>query len=419
MHRLVVALLASLLVGGCQNGSAPSAATPGATAAAQRREPRLFTGTISDPKTFNVLLAVDQTSASAVGEVFDSLVRLNPTTVEMEPQLAERWEYNADGTVCTFHLRHDVHWHDGQPLTAADVAFTFDAIYDDRVPNSMKHLLLVDGQRIKVEAVDDYTVRLVLPRPFAPLINSIGQAILPKHILGPSLRDGTFVQQWWINTPPQNIIGSGPYRMMRYVPAQFIEYERNANYWMKDDAGAPLPYLQAQTVLIVPNQDTLYLKFLAGQTDTHAPRPEEVADLRAKVETLKITVQENGLETGSTFVAFNRNPRHYVHGEQRDPQLTWFSDLHFLRALAHAIDKQSMIVNCLNGYGQPAVAEISPENKLYHNPNLTDYPYDLDEARHLLKEGGYVDRDGDGVIEDSTGHPVEFALYTNAGNQVR
>ena len=411
-HRIAPWLL--LVVAACQSGSQPAETT-----VAKGGQRHFVTGTISDPKTFNVLLAVDQTSASAVQFVFDSLVRLNPKTVEMEPQLAERWEYNADGTACTFHLRHDVRWHDGQPLTAADVAFTFDAIYDDRVPNSMKHLLLIDGQRIKVEVVDDDTVRLVLPRPFAPLLNSLGAAILPKHLLARSLADGTFVQQWGIDTAPEKIVGSGPFRIVRYVPAQFIEYERNADYWMKDDAGAPLPYLQAQTLLIVPNQDTLYLKFLAGQTDAHPARPEEVADLRAKADALKITVQENGLETGSTFVAFNRNPRHYMHGEQRDPRLTWFTDAHFLGAIAHAIDKQSMIVNCLNGYGQPAVAEISPENKLYHNPNLTDYPYDLDEARHLLKEGGYEDRDGDGVIEDSAGHPVEFALYTNAGNQVR
>ncbi len=417
MRPSTAALLLVSILAGCRDNSPPSAATPAAPLA--RREQRLVAATISDPKTFNALIAVDQTSATAVGDVFDALVRLNPETLQMEPLLAEGWEYNADGTVCTFHLRHKVRWHDGQPLTAADVAFTFDAIYDERVPNSMKHLLLIDGQRIKTEVVDDYTIRLILPRPFAPLINSLGQAILPKHLLAAALQDGTFVQQWGINTPPDQIVGSGPYRMVRYVPAQFIEYRRNPDYWMRDADGTSLPYLDSRTVLIVPNQDTLYMKFLAGQTDTHGPRPEEVADLRAKADQLRITVQERGLETGSTFIAFNRNPRHYVQGDRRDPRLTWFTDLHFLRAIAHAVDKQSMIVNCLNGYGKPAVAAISPEDKVYHNPNLTDDAYDLDEARRLLRDGGYIDRDGDGVIEDSAGNPVEFSLHTNAGNQVR
>ena len=413
MRQPVVLLL--LAVTSCWSSPEQPAATPAAT----HREQRLISATLSDPKTFNSLLAVDQASATAVNDLFDGLVRLNPQNLEMGPMLAERWEYNGDGTVCTFHLRHDVHWHDGAPFTAADVTFTFDATYDERVPNSMKYLLLVDGKRMQVEAVDDYTVRLTLPRPFAPLINSLSQPILPKHILGPSLKDGTFAQQWGIDTSPEKLIGTGPYRMVRYVPAQFIEYQRNPDYWMKDDAGARLPYLEAQTRLIVPTQDTMYLKFLAGQTDVHPPRPEEVADLRAKAAALKITVAELGLETGTTFVSFNRNPRHYVKNGKTDPRLTWFTDPNFLRAIAHAIDKQSMIINCLNGYGKPAVAEISPENTLYHHPHLSDYAYDLNEAKRLLTEAGYTDRDGDGVIEDREGNPIEFSLNTNAGNQVR
>jgi len=163
----------------------------------------------------------------------------------------------------------------------------------------------------------------------------------------------------------------------------------------------------------------MYLKFLAGQTDVHSPRPEEVAELRSKDNALKIAVTELGLETGTTFVSFNRNPRHYAKNGKTDARLTWFTDPNFLRAIAHAIDKQSMIVNCLNGYGKPAVAEISPENKIYHDPNLTDYAYDLNEAKALLTAGGYIDRDGDGVIEDRDGTPVEFSLNTNSGNQVR
>lgn len=413
-HLILAAVLASLVVA-CRQSSEPSPGTPASSSLAQR----LVSATISDPKTFNPLLVVDGASAAAVGDLFEGLARLNPVTTEMESRLAEKWEISADGTVYTFHLRHDVRWHDGVALTAADVVFTFDAIFDDRVPNSSKHTLLIDGQRVKTEIADDFTIRLILPRPFAPLINALGFDILPKHILGPALQNGTFAQSWGIDTPPEQIIGTGPYRMARYVPAQFIEFRRNPDYWMKDDAGKPLPYLDIQTVLVVPNQDTMYLKFLSGQTDVHSPRPEEVGDLRTKADELKIVVQDVGLDTGSQFVAFNRNPQHFVQNGKADPRLTWFTDPNFLKALAHAIDKQSMIVNCLNGYGKPAVAEISPENKLYHNPNLQDYAYDLDEARRLLKEGGYIDRNGDGVIEDGAGNPIEFTLNTNAGNQVR
>jgi peptide/nickel transport system substrate-binding protein len=78
-----------------------------------------------------------------------------------------------------------------------------------------------------------------------------------------------------------------------------------------------------------------------------------------------------------------------------------------------------MIQNTFFGYGEPAVSSISPENTVFYNPNLKPYDYDLDEARRLLDEGGYRDRNGDGVREDAGGHVVEFELSTNAGNQVR
>src|SRR5215471_71449 len=118
MQRLAAMLIALLLVAGCDSSSEQPAAGSDAPA---KHPQRLTDGTISDPKSFNAIIAVDATSASAVGELFDALVRVNPRTTEIGPALAERWEYNTDGTVSTFYLRHDVHWHDGVPFTAQDV----------------------------------------------------------------------------------------------------------------------------------------------------------------------------------------------------------------------------------------------------------------------------------------------------------
>ena len=124
---------------------------------------------------------------TSLDEVFDALVRLDPRSGEMVPALAERWEISPDGTEVTFALRQDVRWHDGEPLTAADVVFTFDAIYDPSVPTSHKDILTIDGQRIAVEALDDHTVRMRLPHAFAPLLNAIAAPIVPKHRLGAAL----------------------------------------------------------------------------------------------------------------------------------------------------------------------------------------------------------------------------------------
>ncbi len=413
-------LVAVVLAAGCQSDVPSSAPTklrqPVARHAAKQR---LFTATISDPKTFNPIIAADSASADAIGEVFDTLVRLDPRTLEVEPSLAERWECNTDGTECIFLLRHDARWHNGEPLTATDVVFTFDAIYDDRVPNSFVYNLMIDGQRVQVEALDDHAVRFRLPRPFAPLLNSIGVPIVPQRLLGESLEAGEFAQQWGVDTPPEDLIGSGPFRMHEYVPAEYIKLRRNPHYWRRDEAGRRLPYLEERTIRIVPNKDSAYRQFVAGETQIYNARPQEILGLQARQEELDITVREIGLDTGALFLTFNRNPAHYTKNGKRDPRLSWFTDKRFLRAIAQGIDRESIIDNTLQGFGRPAAAYISPANALFHNPHLDSYPYDLTVARQILTEAGYEDRNGDEVIEDPQGNPIEFDLHTNAGNDVR
>jgi peptide/nickel transport system substrate-binding protein len=384
-----------------------------------RQGNRLVTAMISDPKTFNPLLSVDGAPSEALNDVFDGLVRLNPRTTLPEPMLASSWEHDEAGTTWTFHLRSDATWHDGTPFSAEDVAFTLQAVFDPKVPNSSKHVLTVGGQPIRAEVVDPHTIKLHLAEPFAPLLNSIGFGILPKHLLGPALADGTFTQMWGIDTPPERIVGTGPYRLIRYVPAQLLQYGRYDGYWMRDEQSGRLPTLPERTTLIVPDQNTIYLKFLDRQLHVYSPRPEEIDDIRRRSEELEVELSKIGLDTGMLFVSFNRNPAHYVKDARQDPRMTWFTDPKFVQAIAHSADTKSMIQNTYFGYGDPAVSSISPENTVFHNPNLQPYEYDLERARQLLEDGGYRDRDGDGVREDAQGHPVEFELSTNAGNQVR
>jgi peptide/nickel transport system substrate-binding protein len=171
-------------------------------------------------------------------------------------------------------------------------------------------------------------------------------------------------------------------------------------------------------LLIVQDQNAAYLRFLSGQTDVHSPRPEEVLDLRAKTAALRIATKDIGLDTGSLFFAFNRNPRHYTRNGAVDPRLNWFTDQNFLRALAHLIDKRAMVNLCFHGLGSPAVSDISPANKIFHNPNLKDYDYDPKLAEQLLESGGYH-LTKPGVRVDARGNRLEFNLTTNAGAQAR
>jgi peptide/nickel transport system substrate-binding protein len=380
----------------------------------------LYDAEIADPRTFNPILVTDATSGSVIGDLFDSLVRLNPMTTLPEPSIAQSWDIPPDEKTVTFHLRHGVKWFDGRPLTARDFLFTLKVVYDPKIATSIRSVLQVGGKPIQAAAPDDYTIVLKLPRPFAPLLYSLGGVpIIPEHLLGAAYAAGKFNHTWGIDTPPDRIVGDGQYQLTRYVPAQSIQYQRNPDFWMKDEHGGQLPRLHGQITMIVQDQNAMYLRFLSGQTDVFsAPRPEEVIDLRDQQEKLGIEVRKVGIDTGSLFFSFNRNPRHFVKNGVTSPKLTWFTDLNFLRAIAHSIDKQGIINLCYHGFAAPAVADISPANKMFHNPNLKDYDYDLAEAGRLLEAGGYH-LISPGVRVDSKGNRLEFDLTTNTGVPAR
>ena len=319
----------------------------------------------------------------------------------------------------TFHLRHDVKWFDGQPFTAHDVLFTLDVIYDPKVPNSIRPAITIDHQRIAAEAPDDYTVVMHLPKPFAPLLYSIGIPVIPAHVLEPVWKAGNYNHTWGIDTPPTNF-RRRRVQMARYAQSQVVNYDRNDNYWMKDEHGGQLPRLHGQNVTIVQDQNAEYLRYLSGQIDVYGPRPEEVFPLQNKVKNkeLDIAVQQIGIDTGSLFFTFNRNPRHFVKDGVTNPKLNWFTDLKFLQAMAHMIDKKSMIDLVFHGLAVSAVADISPENKIFANPNLKDYDYDPKLAADLLEAAGYH-LVNPGIRTDPKGNRLEFDLTTNSGNPER
>ena len=378
----------------------------------------LYDSTNSDPGTFNPVLVTDAASGAAIGDLFEGLVKIDPRTTLPEPDLAQSWNITDGGKTITFHLRHGVKWSDGVPFTARDVLFTMRVIYDPRVPNSDVSVMTIDGKPIKAEAPDDYTVVMHLPRPFAPLLYAIGFPILPAHTLEHALASGNFTHIWGIDTQPDRLVTLGMYRMQRYVPGQQMSFVRNPSYWMREPNGRKLPRLFGQVMLIVPDQNAQYLRFLSGTTDVYSPRPEEVQTLIDQAPKLKIKVEKIGIDTGSLFFAFNRNPRHYIQNGVVNPKYKWFTDLNFMRALAHAVDKQGMINLCFQGLGVPSVSDVSPANKIFYNPNLKDYDYDLKLAAHLLDEAGYrMLRPG--VRGDPQGHPLVFNLTTNTGVPVR
>jgi len=369
---------------------------------------------VSDPRTFNPVLAQETTSTGPLGYLFEGLVEDNGQTTETEPALAESWTTSKDGRTWTFVLRQGLRWNDGQPVTADDVLFTFQVVYDPRIPNSESDVLRVAGKPIQVAKVDARTVRFTTAEPFGPFLRVIGVPIIPRHKLEAAYNAGRFNQTWGLNTPPRELVGTGPYAMTEYKNAQRMVFVRNPHYWKVDTAGHRLPYIDRVVLTIVPDQDAHRLLFQAGQTDSYGVRPREYAEFKRGEKAGNYTVYDGGPSFGSQFLVFNQNP----HSGLPAYKLKWFQTQKFRQAVAYAVDRQAIINQVFAGHAIPEYGPESPADKFFYNPRVMQYPYDLDKAARVLAEAGFK-KGADGVLRDADGHPVQFVISTNSDNKDR
>jgi len=406
--RLSLFLLVSAIASCSPAPSPPSSAKSGG---------RLVVAQASGPKTFNPLFADDQESLSILGCLMAGLIRINRQTGQPELELAESLTYSPDRMQVTLRLRQGLTFSDGHPLTAEDVLFTFEVIYDPNIPNALADLLTIGGRKLEIRRQDDRTLTFVLPSAYAPLERLFDAVyILPKHRLEPLYREGRFRSAWGISTPASEIVGAGPFMLKEYVPGQRTVLVRNPHYWKRDARQRPLPYLDELIFLIVPDRNARFLKFQQGELDLLAPiTPEEAAQLQSQVDARTIRVLDLGPSLISEILWFNLNPK-----APRIPtaKRAWFRDVRFRQAVSFAIDRQALADVVFSGKATPIWGPVPPSSPWY-NPRARIYPHDPTQARALLAAMGLTDRNGDGIVEDSQGHPVTFTLVTTAGNPIR
>ncbi len=378
----------------------------------------LLLSTTSDPKSFNEIISKETSTGDAISFLFEGLTRTNGVTTEVVPCLAEEWSISNAGLVWTFFLRKDVKWFDGEPFTADDVLFTYnEIIYNKNIPASARDIFTIEGKQIKFEKIDDYTVKLTLPKSFAPLLRSLGQGILPKHILEGAVKAGKFSSTWGVDTPPSKIIGTGPFMLTEFKPGERLSYVKNPIYWQKDKEGKQLPYIDKVVKFVVEKDDVQLVQFESKEIDVLSVREKDFAYLKKKEQKEQngnYTTYDCGPSFGTNFVSFNQNPN-----TVKQPKSGWFRDKNFRKAVAHAIDKQTIIDNVMKGIGYSQDAAMEKAAVIFHNPFVIRYEYSLNEAKKILNNSGYKDTDGDGIIEDKKGNPIKFTMITNADNTVR
>ncbi len=391
-------------------------AQPGAPPSLPRTGGSLVATLRSEPRTLNPIVGRDFASA-LVGPLTQArLLRINRATQQLEPWLAESYACSADGLSCTLKLRRGVTFSDGAPFTAADVVFSFQAVYDERTGSPLGDAMLVGGKPIAAAAPDASTVVLTFPSAFGPglrLLDSL--PIVPMHTLEAALKAGTLRQQWGAATPPAEIVGLGPFVLQEYRAGQRLVFARNPRYWRKDAAGAPLPYLDRLTLEITPDQNAELLRLQSGQADLTQSevRPDDYAALRRAASAGKLRLVDAGLAFDADAFWFNLKRGAKAHGGR-----PWLARVELRRAVSHAVNRRAFADEVFLGAAEPLWGPVPPSNAAWYAPEGTidRQAYDTARARVLLAGLGLRDTDNDGMLEDAAGAPVRFALVTQKGN---
>ncbi len=361
-------------------------------------------GSVSAPPPGNELLIVgydrepDTLNRFATHILEDTMICLNDGLVvynermETVPVLAEvvptpengLVQVNPDGTMTvTWKLRRDVRWHDGAPLTSADVAFTVEAINDPSYnPESTEGFDLID----RVETPDEHTAVVHYREVYAPYMDQFWRGCLPRHLLkGKDL-----------NAYPsydRNPVGTGPYRIKEWRTSEYLLLERNPDYWRGP------PAIEQILFRFLPSSNTRLNQLRSGEVHIVDNVP---LDKVSEAESIP------GLRVSRTVA------NSYAHIALNLREVVAFRDVRVRRALAHAIDRQSIADDVLEGVVMVVDSVIQPPSWAF-NSEIDFYDYDPGTARELLSEAGWEDSDGDGWL-DKDGAALHFIGTTRAGH---
>ncbi len=376
----------------------------------------LIISTIGEgPKTFNPCNTKDATSSAMAGLMYDGLLTTDPRTGEVVPLLAK--SYKVKGNEYYIKLRKGLQWTDGKPITVDDVLYTYwEIVFKGLGNTATRDAMTIDGKLPKLYKIDDYTVKFVTQKPFAPFLRQLSYPIVPKHYFKPYSDQGESVFNAFLNpnTPPNEIISNGAFRLKEYVAAQRVIFERNPNYYKINLKNQKLPYLDKLVYLIVGDTNNEILKFEAKEIDILSIRGANVARYKQKEAISDYKVYNLGPDTGTLFLVINLNNRKNNKGEWNvaPHKQKWFRDKAFREAVDFAIDRNALVQNIAYALAKPLFTAESL-NSIYLNKKIKGHPKDIKLAKQKLFEAGYKLEKG--VLYDNKNNKVEFDLYTNAG----
>ncbi len=352
-------------------------------------------GAAGSPDTLNPGTAILVEAYDMFELVYDTLYDLE-LDGSFRPALAEKAELSDDGKVWTFTIRDGVKWHDGQPLTAKDVAFTINL---NKAREDFPYMNPYTEYFESIEAPDDRTVVINMTEPIPNMESQlVFQYIVPEHIWGKL--EGDAVAEFE-NT---EMIGSGPFKMVEYKQNEFVHLAANKEHYYMP------PKVDEVIFQTFGNPDALVQALITGQVDMITEMPATAIPTLRNAENVEVAIGTFLSPSIRDFIFNQIAPENCPAEDGVCSNHPALRDRNVRLALAHATDLQNIIDVAELGLAVPGVGLIADSMGEWYNSDLKPYEYDPNKANQILDEAGYMDTDGDGVRETPDGQPLVFRL---------
>ncbi|WP_425053516.1 ABC transporter substrate-binding protein [Psychromarinibacter sp. S121] len=326
-------------------------------------------------------------------KIFDGLVEYD-LDMNPQPQMATSVEMSDDAQTMTVVLREGLTWHDGEPITSADVAFSAMEVWSQFHPRGRSTYAALT----EVETPDELTAIFKFSKPSAFVMNALNASeaqVVPKHIY-----EGTDIL-----TNPNNLapVGSGPFKFVEWQQGEYILLEKNENYWKEDE-----PYLDQIVVLLIADSASRAIAFEAQEVEAAGAIPVSLADARRLEELPFIEIPESGYEAygNNNFMEVNVR-REYL----ADPKVR--------QAILHALDREAMVKNVYFEFGKVATGPVPSTISTYYTADVPTYEFDTEKAISLLEEAGFTP-DGSGVRLNLTLDPLPYGpIYPTVAASIK
>jgi peptide/nickel transport system substrate-binding protein len=350
----------------------------------------------SDIDTLNPVTVGSTDGAMISSLISEGLLQMDPFTQKLIPCLAESWEISPDQFTYTFHLRHGVKWHDGTPLTADDIKYSYDRLMDPKVDAADKRSYF---ENIKsCEIVDPHTIRFTASERYFKTLESLGTtlAIVPRHAFDTG--DSDFNKNEFGRKP----IGTGPYKFVRWNSGSEIVLERNDDYW---DTVHPLyPHYPKRLVFQIVQEPFIAAQLLKkGEIDVF----DNVSPVIWKFELEHSSVLQHDRKLVYPYPAYT-----YLGFNLRDPL---FADIRVRHAIDLLIPRDDILKKIYFDEYANLTSGPDPASSRNYNQSVPPTAFNPTQAQQLLADAGWKNDHGDGILYKD-GKPLTFTLLYRAGN---